>query len=282
MPSGRLTRALPLCGGVLASFLPTLLLAVMLAVVLGACTTQGRVPQSNPTSSANPASAGSASAGSESANPSRAGSATLDTGMTAVPEQPGCFVEKDLPPELRLQPGELWQSVAQERAVAQRFTRRGAEPCASMAKAPTDCERGAFPWALSQDHEAYAWSGARTVVAGIAAAHLTAGPDRSGGNVAIEYVVLRFDAGDPARSTTGALLAELVRRCGHARPGHLGGVAGLVATQPSFLGPGSPAARGVLVGTGDDLLWLLLDGGAWSSDSERHAVGIAVTRLRTG
>ncbi|MFM6847699.1 MAG: hypothetical protein ACKOVB_01160 [Terrabacter sp.] len=202
--------------------------------------------------------------------------------MTAVPEQAGCFVEEDVPSDLQPQPGELWPGAAQERSVAQRFTRRDTAGCEQTAKPPVDCEGGAFPWALSQDRETYAWSGARTVVAGIAAARLVAGSDLSKGGVALEYVLLRFDPGDPARSTTGGLLGDLVRRCGHARPGSVGGVNGLVATQPSFLGPGNPAARGVLVSAGDDLIWLLLDGGAWSPDSERHAVGLAAQRLHAG
>jgi hypothetical protein len=257
MPSGRLTRAFPLVGGALA---PSLL-----CLVLGACTTQAPAPQPNSPS------ASSASGGS-----------TLGEGMTAVPEQDTCFVEKDLSPDLQLQPGELWPGAAQERSVAQRFTRRDVAGCAPSPKPPADCERGAFPWVLSQDRETYAWSGARKVVAGIAAARLAAGTDLGEGNVALEYVLLRFDPGDPARATTGRLLADLVRRCGHARPGSLGGVKGLVATQPSFFGSGNPAARGVLVSEGDDLLWVLLDGGPWSSQSERRAVGLASERLRAG
>lgn len=263
MPSDRLTRALPLCGGALAPLL--------LALVLGGCTTQTTEPRSISSDS-------SVSVGSSN----RIGRVTPDTGMTPVPQQVTCFVEKDLSPDLQLQPGELWPGAAQERSVAQRFTRLDAEGCAPTAKPPGDCERGAFPWVPSQDRAAYAWSGARSVVAGIAAARLAAGPGVSEGDVALEYVLLRFDRGDPARATTSSLLSEIVRRCGHARPGNLGGATGLVATQESFFGAGHPAARGVLVSEGDDLLWLLLDGGAWSSASEAHAVGLAVRRLRAG
>ncbi|GAB3876131.1 hypothetical protein [Terrabacter terrigena] len=134
---------------------------------------------------------------------------------------------------------------------------------------------------LSQDPGTYSWSGARTVVAGLAAARLAAGSYLSRGNVALEYVLLQFDPGDPARAATADLLADLARRCGSGRAGRLGGVQGLVATQKSIFGSGS-SARGVLVAEGDDLLWLMIDGAAWSAESERRVVQQAVKRLRTG
>ncbi|MGO4597890.1 hypothetical protein [Terrabacter sp. 2RAF25] len=254
MPSGRFTRALPLVGGALAPFL--------LCLALGGCTTQAPVPQPDPSTPT--------------------GGASLDSGMTAVPEQVTCFVEKDLSTGPPLQPGELWPGAAEVRAAASRITRHDAAGCHPTATPPTTCDGVTFPWVFAQDREIYSWTGARTVVSGLAAARLAAGSDLSKGNVALEYVLLRFDPGDPARGATGALLADLVRRCGGGRPGTLGAVKGIVATQKSIFGAGDDRGRGVLVSGADDLLWLMVDGAAWSTDSERRALGLAAQRLRAG
>ncbi|NUR80559.1 MAG: hypothetical protein HOQ21_08960 [Dermatophilaceae bacterium] len=261
MPSARFTRALPSFGGALA-------LVLSAVVVLNGCTTAGPAPQPNPSNLTNP--------------DNSTGEASVVGGSTPVPEQVTCFSERDLASAAPVQPGELWPSAAEERAVAQRFTRHDVPGCAPASPPPVGCDRGAFPWVLSDDRENYAWTGARTVVAGIAAARLAAGSDPSKGNVALEYVLLRFDRNDPARARTSALLTGLVRRCGGGRPGTLGGVKGLVASQQSFFGSGNPDGRGVLVSDGDDLVWLMIDGGAWVSESERRAVGLAARRLRAG
>ena len=261
MPSGRLTRALPLCGGALAPFLAVL--------VLAGCTTQSAAPEPDPNPPRN------------QANRTNQAGPTSDAGMTAVPEQAACFVEKDLSADPPLRPRELWPGAAEERAVAFRETRQDAAGCAPTARLPAACDGVTFPWVFSQNREIYAWTGARRVVAGIAAARLAVGSDPGRGSVVLEYVLLRFDRGDPARTATGEILADLVQRCGRGRAGSLGGVAGLVGEQTSIFGAGT-RARGVLVSEGDDLLWLLVDGGAWSADSERRAVGLAARQLRAG
>lgn len=202
--------------------------------------------------------------------------------MTAVPEQVTCFVEKDLSTGPPVQPAEIWPGAAEVRAAASRITRHDAPGCHPTATPPTTCDGVTFPWVFAQEREIYSWTGARSVVSGIAAARLATESDLSKGNVALEYVLLRFDPGDPARGATGELLADLVRRCGGGRPGTLGGVRGLVATQMSIFGSGNDKGRGVLVSGGADVLWLMVDGAAWSTDSERRALGLAAQRLRVG
>lgn len=253
MPSGRLARALPLGGGALAPFVA--------ALVLAGCTTPVVAPGPGPaTATVRPG---------------------PDAAMTAVPEQTTCQVARDLSADPPVRPGALWPGAYEERAVAFRDTRRDAAGCAPTPRPPTECDGVTFPWVASSGRETYAWSGARRVLTGLAAGRLAAGSDPSRGSVVLEYVALRFDHGDPARASTHELLADLVRRCGGGRPGALGGVRGLVGTQVSIFGAGT-TARGVLVGQGDDLLWLLVDGDAWSPDSERRAVPLALGRLHSG
>ena len=248
MPSGRVTRALPLGGGALALF-------AGLSFTVAACTSGATGPRPRPTSSA------------------------VESGMTAVPEQTTCFVEKDLSLDPPVRARELWPGGFEERSVATRVTRQSSPGCAPTARPAATCEDVRFPWVFAGERETYSWTGARRVVAGIVAARLAAGSDPSKGALAVEYVALRFDAGDPARATTGAMLTALVRRCGNGRPGTLGGLNGLVGTQHGFFGAAEPG-RGVLVSEGDDLLWLSVDGDAWSRDTERRALGVVADRAR--
>jgi hypothetical protein len=199
--------------------------------------------------------------------------------MTAVPELATCFVEKDLSRDPPVLARELWPGALEERSVATRFTRQRTRGCVPTARPAPTCDDVRFPWVLPAEREIYSWTGARRVLAGIVAARVAAGPDPSKGAVAVEYVELRFDAGDPARAATGAMLADLVRRCGNGRAGTLGGLTGLVATQRGFFGAAQPG-RGILVSAGDDLVWLSVDGGPWSRDSERRALGVVAERVR--
>ncbi|CAN7323392.1 hypothetical protein LJR027_001642 [Terrabacter sp. LjRoot27] len=199
--------------------------------------------------------------------------------MTAVPEDSACAAETDRSATSPVRAAELWPGASVTGGRATEVRARPGVPCPDVPAPVPDCALPVFAWSSSTNEELLGWTGADRVLSGLAGARVAAASDPGKGSLQVGYVRLRFRAGDPRLGETRAQLEDAMRRCGSGRPGSLGGVTGFVATQESLVG--ADPVRTLLVAESDRLVWVALDGGAWSAASTERAVRLTLARLRT-
>lgn len=260
MPSGRLTRALPFVGG-----------ALVLCLGLAACTAD------QPTAQGSSARAWLGTPPGTRPGASAGVTPTVADGMTTIPEYPACAAETDLGDRPPVRATDLWPGASATGGRGTEVRARPGVPCREVPAPVPDCSLPVFGWSSSTNEELLGWTGADRVVSGLAGARVAAASDPGQGSLVVDYVQLRFRRGDPRLAGTRTHLEDAMRRCGGGRPGALGGVRGFVATQDSLTGADS--VRTVLVSDADHLVWLALDGGAWSSTSTERAVRRTLEQL---
>ncbi|WP_256792368.1 hypothetical protein [Terrabacter sp. Ter38] len=262
MPSRLLARALPFVGGALALCLGT-----------AACTTDQPRPQGSPTGPW----VGTAP-GVQLGDPA-VGTPAPGGDMTAVPEDSSCAAGTERGAGLPVRPADLWPGASATGGRATEVRARPGVPCPAEPAPEPDCGLPVFAWSSSTNEELLGWTGAERVLSGFAGARVAASSDAGTGSLSVGYVSLRFREDDSRLAVTRAHVEDAMRRCGGGRPGTLGGVSGFVASQESLVG--ADPVRTLLVAGPDRLVWVALDGGAWSATSTERAVHLTLQRLRT-
>jgi len=262
MPSGRLARALPFVGGALALCLGTT-----------ACTPDPTQAQRGPTGAwfGTPPAV-------QQGDPA-VGTPTPGDDMTAVPEDSACAAGTDRGASLPVRAADLWPGASVTGGRATEVRARPGVPCPAVPAPEPDCGLPVFAWSSSTNEELIGWTGADRVLSGFAGARVAASSDAGKGSLSVSYVSLRFRQGDSRLAVTRAHLEDAMHRCGSGRSGTLGGVTGFVASQESLVG--ADPVRTLLVTEPDRLVWVALDGGAWSATSTERAVRVTLERLRT-
>ncbi|MEO6998472.1 MAG: hypothetical protein ABI112_10345 [Terracoccus sp.] len=203
-----------------------------------------------------------------------------DPGMTPVPESSSCASTEDLNAEaVPVRPDAIWPGLGVTSFNASRTVSRHRAGCAAQRPAGPDCTVS-FPFTVQGPEDLVLAFALDRLVTGEARVTVAASP--AGATSSQRIVAYRSMLREPGRAGEAALawLRSAVATCAGGRPGRLGGTSGLVGSVSS---PDSPSgrARALFVVSGDLSVWLVLDGGAWSPQSDREAVGAAVSHLRS-
>ena len=200
-------------------------------------------------------------------------------GMTMVPEAKTCVrLTPSATPPLTVQ--DLWPKSTAGGFGSSEIT-RGPDAASCTAALPTQpsCQ-AAYPWAAMSTSDVLIATGADREVDGLIDTTLPQGASGGGRQPAtLLYLVLRFDparAGASEAATTW--LSDAMVACAGAREGTIGGIRGLVGSQPSERGASTPATSALVTGP-DSITWLLFDGDGWTPGERDRVASLAVARL---
>lgn len=256
-------------------------LTIALTGILGsACTSPS--PPTPPTTpyTTPPTLQPSPTARSTTAGGGGATSPITDPGMTPVPESSPCVSTVELPADaVPIRPDAIWPGLGATSFNASRSVSRHRAGCAAQRPAEPDCTVS-FPFTVQSPEDLVLAFALDRLVTGEARVTVAASPaGATSEQRIISYRSLLRQSGAAGEAAL-AWLRSAVVRCAGGRPGRLGGAGGLVGSVSS---PDSPSgrARSLFVVSGDLAIWLVLDGGAWSSASDRQAVEAALSRLRS-
>ena len=203
-----------------------------------------------------------------------------DPGMTPVPESSPCVSTVDLAADaVPVRPDAIWPGLGATSFNATRTVSRHRVGCVAPRPPEPDCTLS-FPFSVQGPDDLVLAFDLDRLVTGEARVTIAASP--AGATSAQRIISYRSMLRQPGTAGESALgwLRSAAATCAGARPGRLGGAGGLVGSVSS---PNSPSgrARSLFVVSGDLAIWLVLDGGAWSPESDRQAVAATVTALRS-
>ncbi len=201
----------------------------------------------------------------------------LASGMTPVPGAVTCTVTRDLEAaQVPVRPDRLWTDLRESSFGAREIRSRHQPGCAVPRPVEPDCTVS-FPFAVQDQQDVVLAFGLDRLVTGSARATLSRTASARAPERILSYTVLVPPA-DVTGKGASSWLRAAVERCVGGRPGRLGGVAGLVGSLASpDASPGR--ARSLFVVEAGRAVWVVLDGGSWTPETERQAVQTAVTGM---
>ncbi len=205
--------------------------------------------------------------------------------MTPVPGAVTCAVTRDLAAgEVPVRPDLLWPDLTRTTFGATETRSRHQPGCGAARPADPDCTVS-FPFTVQGPQDVVLAFGLDRLVTGASRGTPSRGAPGRGPERIVGYSMFVFPTGGTGgtgrtEEAASAWLRAAVQRCSGSRPGRLGGVDGLVGSLASpDASPGR--ARTLFLVRDDRAVWVVLDGGSWSSAVDRQAVGAAVTGLLT-
>lgn len=197
--------------------------------------------------------------------------------MTPVPEASRCSVTTSFTSSAPLQPNQIWPSSTHRGASGTKTVRRP-DPSCVTTDAVLSCDER-FPYVAGSPADVLRALGAERLTTSEVHAEVAAPSGAVPSQAAVLYTVLRYDRRGAELQTARRRLEQAVTRCDGGRSGHLG-VDGLVGERESVMAVRSfQNGFFVFTATGDELVWLVIDGAGWSAASREQAARTALAAV---